>query len=54
MMCVTMNYDVYDISDFQDSTNRNRVEDKTETNLISYCVTEFQNLHNMSLIIKQG
>ena len=36
MMCVTKNYDGYDTSDFQDSTNRNWVEDKTETNLISY------------------
>ena len=46
-------YDVCHISGFQDSINRKRIEDDKKTNSISYGVAKFQNLHNMSLIIKQ-
>ena len=36
MTCVTKNYDVCDISGFQDSINRKWLQDNTKTNLILY------------------
>ena len=36
MMSATKNYDVCDISGFEDSVNRMLDEDNTRTNLISY------------------
>ena len=50
MKDVTKNYDVCDISDFQDSINRKRVEDNTKTNFKSHWVAKFQNLNTLPLI----
>ena len=41
-----------DISGFQDPVNIKQVGDNTKIDLISYWVANFQNLHNMALMIK--